>query len=307
MARHVRCRRIVGRSKLDPVICCHRSRTSAATDRWAMLGTYPNQAITPRAPNELLAQQVRQTGRLGPADFRSLFTTRSMSGRGSSWPSGRRSCPTSRRPRDQVRWAAARCPPMAMSTTTTWAWEALHREVPQAIARAQRRARGRIAWSMRSTRSSCFITTSMRRWRWLGRKIVSRDELGSVIGNLAAWALKRVGSRDARRPVTEPHLHMLFAGKLPGILGFDEPATLFVGGATTPARCRVLTPIGQRDLDQRRAMLRICRSRVAATRCRVGRRSVALGRGIGAASATGRRGAMPRSGRRIRRSIRGVT
>ena len=86
---------------------------------------------------------------------------------------------------------------------------------------------------------------------------------------------------------------MLFAGKLPGILGFDEPAMPFVGGATTPAQCRVLTLIGQRAIFGSAARVCDLSKPGGYYRCRVVRRSVALGRGIGAASATGRRGAMP--------------
>ncbi|HNN93902.1 MAG TPA: penicillin acylase family protein, partial [Pseudomonadota bacterium] len=235
--------------KLDPadgyIASANERRDGPLGERWVPL---PEPRYRHERLNELLAQQVGRAGRLGPAELSQFVHDAVDVGARRLLAVWAPLLPDEPRAARLVRWAAAQPGHGDEHYDNLGLWEALHREVCREL--IARRSDEHEADRLVDALNAVFLFHHHldEALALAQPQIVSRDELGSVIK--AAWprALKRVGSRDARRPVTEPHLHMLFAGKLPGILGFDEPAMPFVGGATTPAQCRVLTLIGQRAI-----------------------------------------------------------
>lgn len=235
--------------ELDPqdgyIASANERRDGPLGERWVPL---PEPRYRHERLNELLSAQIGRSGRVGPRELSQFVHDAVDVGARRLLSVWAELLPDEPRAQRLIRWAAAQPGTGAEHYDNLGLWEALHREVCRAL--IARRCDAKEADRLVDALNTVFLFHHhLDEALALARpQVVSRAELAEVLKQVWPRALAAVESRDARRPVTEPHLHMLFAGKLPGFLGFDEPAMPFVGGATTPAQCRVLTLIGQRAI-----------------------------------------------------------
>lgn len=235
--------------KLDPgegyIASANERRDGPQGERWVPL---PEPRYRHERLNELLRDQLGRAGRVGPKELSQFVHDAVDVGARRLLAVWAPLLPDEPRAARLIRWAAAQPGVGDEHYDNLALWEALHREVCREL--IARRCDEHEANRLVDALNAVFLFHHhLDEALALARpQVVSRAELSDVLKKVWPKALITAASRDGRRPVTEPHLHMLFAGKLPGFLGFDEPAMPFVGGATTPAQCRVLTLIGQRAI-----------------------------------------------------------
>lgn len=234
---------------LDPqegfIVSANERKDGPLGERWVPL---PEPRYRHERLSELVRGQIDRAGRISPEDLSRFVHDAVDAGARRLVPIWAPHLPKDPRAERLVRWAAAQPGQGSEHYDNLALFEALHRAVCREL--IAHRSDADEANRLVDALNAVFLfhhhldeALALQR-----RQQVSEEELAAALNRAWPSALAALTHRDARRPITEPHLHMLFAGKLPGFLGFDEPAMPFVGGATTPAQCRVLTLIGQRAI-----------------------------------------------------------
>jgi penicillin amidase len=234
---------------LDPkegyIVSANERKDGPLGERWVPL---PEPRYRHERLSELVRGQADRVGRLSPQDLSHFVHDAVDAGARRLVPIWAPHLPQDPRAERLVRWSTAQPGQGREHYDNLGLFEALHREVCREL--IARRSDAAEADRLVEALNAVFLfhhhldeALALQR-----PQRVSATELSAALAIAWPKALVAVKGRDARRPVTEPHLHMLFAGKLPGFLGFDEPPMPFVGGATTPAQCRVLTLLGQRAI-----------------------------------------------------------